>query len=164
MNAWVNKHLPGISIDNLPSSYAQPSSIARIGFSDELASISEGPTFNSSTNQSAMVGSAVGGAGTPLLGPNGLGLENAASAVEGWIRRIAVKGVPGTPKGGPGRRVEEPDLIEMLDGTGSDDGRGFDLNPGASRIVGGGSGREDLDGVIRGRGRAGTRGKAGKSD
>jgi hypothetical protein len=92
----------------------------------------------------------------------GLGIENAAAAIEGWVRRLAIKG-PGTPK--LGGRSESTDLIELLDGAGSDDGRGFELSPGSLRapITGlSGSGREDLEGVIRGRASAGAKG--GKSD
>lgn len=159
MNSWVRKTFPHIAIDSLPSAYAQPTETARLGFSS---------TESSSFNQAAAA-TANTGATTPVLGPNGLGIENAAAAVEGWIRRMAVKGVPGTPLGGA-RARDEADLIELLDGTGSDDGHGgvgFELSPGAGRMVsaGMGGGREDLEGVVRGRGRrAGTRGKSGKSD
>jgi hypothetical protein len=89
-----------------------------------------------------------------------MGLENAAAAIEGWVRRLAIK-APGTPKGGG--RIEAPDLIELLDGAGSDDGRGFELNPGHLRSsTPSGTGREDLDGVIRGKQSAGAKGA--KSD
>jgi hypothetical protein len=160
MNAWMTKHLPGIAIDNLPSAYAQTSETARLGFpsNQEVAA--------GNFNQAAMADNSAG-VNSPMLGQNGLGIENAAAAVEGWIRRIAVKGVPGTPLGGAKAR-DEADLIELLDGTGSDDGHGgvgFELNPGAGRMAVTG-GREDLDGMVRGRGRAGTKSKikGGKSD
>jgi len=153
MNSWMKKHLPGIAIDNLPSAYAQPSETARFGFSSSNQDFSQ---------------AAIASSNAPPLstGPNGLGIENAAAAVEGWIRRIAVKGVPGTPLGGA-KASNEADLIELLDGTGSDDGHGgvgFELNPGARMAAVGGSGRQDLDGMVRGRGRAGTRSGKGKSD
>lgn len=160
MNVWMTKHLPGIAIDNLPSAYAQTSETARLGFS------SDQEVAAGNFNQAAMAGNSAG-MNSPMLGQNGLGIENAAAAVEGWIRRIAVKGVPGTPLGGAKAR-DEADLIELLDGTGSDDGHGgvgFELNPGAGRMAVAG-GREDLDGMVRGRGRAGTKSKikGGKSD
>jgi hypothetical protein len=151
MNSWVKKHLPGIAIDSLPSSSIQGAEQAHFGFTEELRSIAEGPAFNNPSNNGT-------GTSTPILGPSGLGIENAAAAIEGWVRRLAVKG-PGTPKGSA--RATEADLIELLDGTGSDDGRGFELSPGRIRS-GSGTGREDLDGVIRGRTSAGAKG--GKSD
>jgi hypothetical protein len=71
------------------------------------------------------------GTATPNGGQGiGVGLENAAAAIEGWVRRLAIKAVaPGTPKLGMGmgaKAAPEPgagDLIELLNGTGSDDGR-----------------------------------------
>jgi hypothetical protein len=60
-----------------------------------------------------------------------------------------------------GGRADPPDLIELLDGAGSDDGRAFDLNPGVGRSATP-SGREDLDGMIRGKTTAGAKG--GKND
>jgi hypothetical protein len=133
LNKWARKHIPGIAIDSLPSTSILRAETAHFGFSDELASIAEGPGI--STNS---------GTQTPSSNQGGMGLENAAAAIEGWVRRLAIK-APGTPKGGG--RIEAPDLIELLDGAGSDDGRGFELNP---------------DGVIRGRQSAGAKGA--KSD
>ncbi|CZR62510.1 uncharacterized protein PAC_12407 [Phialocephala subalpina] len=150
LNAWAKKHIPGLAIDGLPSSSIIGAETAHFGFGDELASIAEGP------NGAAVTNSATGT--SAVLTPGGLGLENAAAAIEGWVRRLATK-APGTPKG----RIEAPDLIELLDGTGSDDGRGFELSPGRVRSSTPiGTGREDLDGVIRGRATAGAKG--GKSD
>ncbi len=149
LNSWARKHIPGLAIDSLPSSSILGAETAHFGFSDELASIAEGP-FNGSSST---------GATTPG-GGQGRGIENAAAAIEGWMRRLAIKS-PGTHKGGS--RVEAPDLIELLDGTGSDDGRGFELGPGSFRsATPSGTGREDLDGLIRGRTTAGAKG--GKSD
>lgn len=159
LNTWAKKHIPGLAIDGLPSTSILAAESARLGFGgEELGRIVEGPAT-------------VGGSGTitPSLGQgngsSGLGLENAAAAIEGWVRRLAIK--PGTPKLKARNIVsaDGTDLIELLDGTGSDDGRGFELNPGSVRSgtpVGGASGREDLDAVVRGRGGAGL--KAGKSD
>lgn len=156
LNTWARKHIPGITIDSLPSSSILESEIP-FGFKDELASIAEG------SYSPARSGSA-----TPSnLGGSGIGLENAAAAIEGWVRRLAVKG-PGTPGNGGGTATDgSGDLIELLDGAGSDDGRGFELSPGRlrnsslSRI--GSSGREDLEGALRGRGKA-SGVKGGKKD
>jgi hypothetical protein len=149
LNSWARKHMPGLAIDSLPSTSILGAETAHFGFTDELASIAEGPVN----------GRAVSGTSTPK-GGQGLGLENAASVLEGWVRKLATK-VPGTPK--IGGRADHPDLIELLDGAGSDDGRAFDLNPGVGRSSApAGTGREDLDGMIRGRATAGAKG--GKND
>lgn len=147
LNAFANKHIPGLAIDNLPSTSVLGSETAQFGFSsDELANIAEAPPRS--------------GAATPSGQGQGIGLENAAAAVEGFFRRIATK-APGTPRlGGTPSVPDGGDLIELLDGTGSDDGRGFELSPGSVRV--GGSGREDLEGLVRGRTSSGSKG--GKSD
>ena len=148
LNSWARKHVPGLAIDSLPSTSMLGAETAHFGFTDEMASIAEGPFSGGKTS----------GTATPT--GQGMGLENAAAAIEGWVRRLAVK-APGTPKGGG--RIEGPDLIELLDGAGSDDGRGFELNPANARSsTPVGTGRVDLDGLIRGRQSAGTKG--GKSD
>ncbi|KAG4433017.1 hypothetical protein IFR05_011500 [Cadophora sp. M221] len=152
LNSWARKHIPGLTMESLPSRSILGGETAHFGFSDDLASIAEGggASYNHPDSGSA----------TPSAG-QGLGLENAAAAIEGWVRRMATI-TPGTPKGG-GRIEAQPDLIELLDGTGSDDGRGFELSPGRIRSdTPVGTGREDLDGLIRGRATAGTKG--GKSD
>lgn len=144
LNSWAKKHIPGLAIDDLPSTSLMGAESAQFGFSDELAAIAEGPIHGTAS-----------GATTP----GNMGLENAAAAVEGFFRKLVVKG-PGTPRLGPRR---ESDLIELLDGAGSDDGRGFEISPGRVRSSTPlGSGREDLEGVIRGRSSAGTKG--GKGD
>lgn len=153
LNSWAKKHIPGLAIDSLPSTAILGGESAHFGFNEELGSIAEGSFARGN------------GTITPTAGSNsGLGLENAAAAIEGWVRRLAVKG-PGTPKLGGSRGVEAADLIELLDGAGSDDGRGFELNPGSLRTSTpsvGGNGRDDLDGLARGRATAGAKG--GKSD
>ncbi|CZT03823.1 uncharacterized protein RCO7_07554 [Rhynchosporium graminicola] len=157
LNSWARKHIPGLTMESLPSRSISGGDAAHFGFSDDLASISEGANSGSSSyNNPNGSGSATLSAG------QGLGLENAAAAIEGWVRRMATV-TPGTPKGG-GRIDSQPDLIELLDGTGSDDGRGFELSPGRLRSATpvGGTGRKDLDCVIRGRTTAGAKG--GKSD
>lgn len=139
--------MPGLAIDSLPSTSILGAETAHFGFNDELSSIAEGP----------MNGRAVSGTSTPR-GGQGLGIENAASVLEGWVRKLATK-VPGTPT--MGGRADHPDLIELLDGAGSDDVRAFDLNLSVRRSATP-SGREDLDGMIRGKATAGAKG--GKND
>jgi hypothetical protein len=152
-NSWAKKHIPGLAIDSLPSTAIIGGESAHFGFGEELGSITEGGFAGGN------------GTVTPIPGSNGgLGLENAAAAIEGWVRRLAIKG-PGTPKVSGSRGVEPTDLIELLDGAGSDDGRGFELNPGSLRASTpnfGGNGRDNLDGLARGRATAGAKG--GKSD
>ncbi|CAG8970692.1 hypothetical protein HYALB_00003447 [Hymenoscyphus albidus] len=144
LNTWANKHIPGLAIDDLPSTSLMGAETAQFGFSDELAAIAEGP---------------IHGTASETTTPGNMGLENAAAAVEGFFRKLVVKG-PGTPRLGPRR---ESDLIELLDGASSDDGRGFEISPGRVRSSTPlGSGREDLEGVLRGRSSAGTKG--GKGD
>jgi hypothetical protein len=151
LNSWAKKHIPGLAIDSLPSLALVGGSSAHFGFTEDASAMDEG-------HMCALRS----GAGTPSGAGQGLGLENAASAIEGWVRRLATIR-PGTPR--VGGAAESSDLIELVDGAGSDDGRGFDLMPGAARIPapgGGSSGREDLDGLARGRATAGAKG--GKGD
>jgi len=156
LNTWARKHIPGITLDSVqPSSLIGPEGLYR----DELASIAEGngpfaPARSGSITPSAIISSTSG---------HGMGLENAASAIEGWVRRLATK-APGTPKLGGTPRNDPGDLIELLDGTGSDDGRGFELTPASLRSGpsgANGTGREDMDVLIRGRT---TSVKGGKGD
>ncbi|RDW92066.1 hypothetical protein BP5796_01460 [Coleophoma crateriformis] len=153
LNAFAKKHMPGLAMDGLPSSSVLGSETAQFGFSgEELSNIAEAPFGSASRSGTAT--------------PSGLGLENAAAAVEGFFRRIATK-VPTTPMlgGAVGSLDSGGDLIELLDGAGSDDGRGFELSPGSSRAASvlGGTGREDLESLIRGRNVSGSA-KAKKSD
>jgi hypothetical protein len=160
LNTWAHKHLPGLAIDDLPSTSITGTEAPGYGFGDELGRIEESPFGSRSGSMSAS-------------GSDGLGLENAAAAIEGWVRRLAVKG-PGTPRGNQGSgntagslATADGDLIELLDGQGSDDGRGFEVDmPRPFQLLGGSSGREDLEAAVRGRGRAvsGARSKAGKSE
>lgn len=139
LNSWATKHLPGLAIDFLPSSSAAGAPVdTGFGFGDN--GVPEG-------------GFASSGTSTPFESASGgLGLENAASAIEGWVRRLAAKG-PSTPRPGPSGRDEDGDLIELLDG--SDDGKGgFEVAQDiTSKPAGGvnGSVRADLDGAMRGR-------------
>lgn len=147
LNEWATKHAPILGIGHLPSSSAVGAEIAAFGFNDELASISEG--------QSPFLAPPGSGAVTPRDQGGGMGLENAAAAIEGWVRRLATK-APGTPRLGiPGKAAPplgEGDLIELLDGAGSDDGRAFEsTNASSARPLLGGSSREDLGPSIRSR-------------
>ena len=161
LNSWAKKHIPGLAIDSLPSVSLVGGESAHISITDEIGSIDEGSAMRQLRS----------GTATPSGAGQGLGLENAAAAIEGWVRRLATIR-PGTPRmggGGGAAGTDGADLIELLDGAGSDDGRGFELTPGTLRapppglgLGGGGSGREDLDGLARGRATAGAKG--GKGD
>ncbi|KAL5348063.1 hypothetical protein ACLOAV_006543 [Pseudogymnoascus australis] len=100
LNRWVNRHVPGLTIDDVAT---KPGT----GFSDR-----DGP-------------SAAGDA----TGSGGRGIEVAAAAIEGWVRRL---GRPVTPLGRQVSREEVGDLIELRDGAGSDDGNvgGFGVGTG----------------------------------
>ena len=154
LNSWAKKHIPGLAIDSLPSTSILGAEQARFGFNgEELPSIAEGG-FGDHRNT------------VPGTGNQGMGLENAAAVIEGWVRRLAVR-APGTPGGG-GRDEPQADLIELVDGAGSDDGRGFELIPPSQRAKSaapaGGTGREDSDSVVWGRASAGAYAKGGKGD
>jgi hypothetical protein len=148
LNKWAWKHVPGIDIDCIPF-FILRAKTTHLSFGDELASIAKEP--GSGTARETQ---------TPSSSQGGMGLRNAAAGFKGWVRRLAIK-APRTPEGGG--RIEAPNLIELLDGAGSGDGKGFELNPGHLRSsTPSGTGREDLDGVIRGRQSAGAKGA--KSD
>lgn len=154
LNSWAAKHLPGLAIDYLPSKSILGGETVKWGverIEEEGRNMSASGTATPATGREQVQG--------------GLGLENAAAAIESWVRRIALRG-PGTPKLGPNRGtpggLDPPvgDLIELLDGTGSDDGRGFEPSVEAVAAAAGGSGRDDLIGSLRGRGT----GKSAKSE
>jgi hypothetical protein len=71
----------------------------------EFARVAEGPG-----NETAS------GTQTPSSSQTEIGLENVAAAIEGWVKRLAIKS-PGTPKGG--ERIEVQDLIGLFDGQGA---------------------------------------------
>ncbi|KFY78650.1 hypothetical protein V499_02236 [Pseudogymnoascus sp. VKM F-103] len=100
LNRWVNRHVPGLTIDDVASKHGA-------GFSDR-----EG----------------MSGVGD-VSGSGGRGIEVAAAAIEGWVRRL---GRPVTPLGRQVTREEVGDLIELRDGPGSDDGNmgGFGIGTG----------------------------------
>lgn len=66
LNTWAKKHIPGLVIDDLPSSSALGSETATLGFNDDINHITEG-RFRPS-----------GGTVTPSGAGQGLGIENAA--------------------------------------------------------------------------------------
>ncbi|KAI9736083.1 MAG: hypothetical protein M1818_006259 [Claussenomyces sp. TS43310] len=149
LNSWAAKYLPGLSTESLPSTFVSGGTTASLGFSDKSSGMEE-QAFESGLT----------GAATPA--GQGLGLEHAAAAIEGWVRKLAVKG-PGTPRIGTSGTGTSAmgDLIELLDGSGSDDGRGFEP-PSATNVTSNPSGnaRQDLFANIRSRaGQAGGKGK-----
>ncbi|RFU35658.1 hypothetical protein B7463_g666, partial [Scytalidium lignicola] len=152
LNSWAKKHIPGLAIDSLPSSSILGYETANLGFSDQVGSIAEG-------RAQPLTGTTV----APDTYGQGLGLENAAAAIEGWVRRLA-KG-PGTPIFGTSSNSGTGDLIELIDSASSDDGRGFEPSPGRIRpapSTGIGSGRWDAEDRLRGRSTGSVRG--GKTD
>jgi LysM repeat protein len=163
LNLWASKHVPILGIGYLPSSSATGGEMVSYGFASELASIAEMPHSHPTAAGSSAATPSGGGHGI------GMGLEHAAAAIEGWVRRLAIKAAPGTPKLGIGNKAApelgEGDLIELLDGAGSDDGRGFEpMGMDSSRpVLGGGSGRDNHMATLRGRLPGPVSGK-GKSD
>ncbi|KAH8804800.1 hypothetical protein F5884DRAFT_797241 [Xylogone sp. PMI_703] len=152
LNSWAKKHIPALAVDSLPSSAALGYETASLGFNDEVGNIVEG--------RAHPLASTPGPTSTP---GQGIGLENAAAAIEGWVRRLA-KG-PATPIFGTPNNAGTSDLIELMDGASSDDGRGFESNSRNTRSVPSaaiGSGRWDMDDRIRDRS-IGS-GKRGKGD
>lgn len=153
LNSWAHKNLPGVSIDYLPS-----------------CSIAGGETVNWSIDrideESRTLAAGLGSIGEETRPcsrerAQGKALENLASGIEGWVRRLAVR-PSSIPKTGASH-VGEGDLIELLDG--SDDGHGFEPTAEAlanfqDSSITGGSGRDDLLGTLRGRGAS----KGGKSE
>ncbi|KAI1775204.1 carbohydrate-binding module family 50 protein [Hypoxylon cercidicola] len=110
-NTWVNKRLPGLGIDSMPSMSVMGSETAHFGFkntTEEAAGIVESP-FEEGRD-----------AASPSK--NGMGLEHAAASIETWLRGAWARR-PSTPRLGSHRRPpEDLDLIELAD-TNSDDGR-----------------------------------------
>lgn len=102
LNRWVNRHVPGLTIDDVAT---KPGA----GFSDRESVSGEGDT----------------------VGSGGRGIEVAAAAIEGWVRRL---GRPVTPLGRQVSREEVGDLIELRDGPGSDDGNFGGFGVGTSGV------------------------------
>ncbi|KAI2469930.1 carbohydrate-binding module family 50 protein [Annulohypoxylon bovei var. microspora] len=108
-NTWVNKRLPGFNIDSMPSMSVMGSETAHFGFNNqaEEAGIVESP-FEEGRNATSHP-------------RNGIGLEQAASSIESWLRGAWARR-PSTPRLGSNRRPpEDLDLIELTD-TNSDEG------------------------------------------
>ena len=121
LNAWANKHFPGLNIDQLPSMSIMDSEIAHFGFKAGNSSIA-GSSFAEGRQDAA------------ALNKQGTGLDRAAAAVETWLRGALAKR-PTTPLMRPrskGAATMDTDLIELTD-TGSDDGR-FHHEPVGSLI------------------------------
>lgn len=147
-NTWAKKHLPGLTIESLPSMSIMGSETARFGFDVREAaagivesSFEDGRDATSASQQ-------------------GSGLDKAAVAIEAWLRGAFAKR-PATPLGGSarGRQPEDGDLIELAD-TNSDDGRAAALvGPGNDLMDSGllnltkygSSSRSDGEGAVRGR-------------
>lgn len=114
LNSLTAKYLPGLSTETLPSTFVSGGATASLGFEDETSGLEEQTYLNRAATPSGQ----------------GSGFEHAAAAIENWVRKLAVKG-PGTPKRGtgPSSSPAEGDLIELLIGPGSDDGRGLEPTP-----------------------------------
>ncbi|KAI1007751.1 hypothetical protein K3495_g481 [Podosphaera aphanis] len=137
LNTWTSKRFPSIAIDSLPST-------STVGSENVQLYLNERELDNLATESVTSTHS----------GPssNGLSFPNVnLNSVEGWVRKIATKvQTPGTPR---------EDAIEMLDGPGNGDGRGFDLVSGASYVERSiGRRRNDYETSVR------ERGKCAKSE
>ncbi|KAM0385886.1 hypothetical protein ACHAPY_000433 [Fusarium culmorum] len=142
LTTWTKKHLPGLTLEGIPSMSIMGSETAHFGFkSGESSSIVENPTGEGQDASSTQQGN---------------GLDKAAAAVETWLRGALARKpssqidrIRGLPEGRP---EQNGDLIELTD-TGSDDG-------GPSTGVPSGlmeslqitsSGRSEPEGGVRGR-------------
>ncbi|XXG99146.1 H(+)-transporting V0 sector ATPase subunit e [Hypoxylon texense] len=143
-NTWVNKRLPGLNIDSMPSMSVMGSETAHFGFNnatEESAGIVESPFEE--------------GREATSLSRNGMGLEHAAASIETWLRGAWARR-PSTPRLVSHRKPpEDLDLIELAD-TNSDDGRMGTLGrvPEAGLLnqgFHGSTGRSEGEGTVRGR-------------
>ncbi|KAG5755998.1 hypothetical protein H9Q69_000123 [Fusarium xylarioides] len=113
LTTWTKKHLPGLTLEGIPSMSIMGSETAHFGFkSGESSSIVENPS-----GEGQEIGST----------QQGNGLDKAAAAVETWLRGALSRKpssqldrIRGMPEGS--RPERNGDLIELTD-TGSDDGR-----------------------------------------
>ncbi|KAF4446480.1 hypothetical protein F53441_9884 [Fusarium austroafricanum] len=113
LTTWTKKHLPGLTLEGIPSMSIMGSETAHFGFkSGESSSIVENPS-----GERQDVGST----------QQGNGLDKAAAAVETWLRGALSRKpssqldrIRGMPEGS--RPERNGDLIELTD-TGSDDGQ-----------------------------------------
>ena len=113
LNTWTKKHLPGLTIEGLPSMSIMGSEQARWGFAKDAPNIAESPYEE--------------GRDVESLHRQGTGLDKAAATVETWLRGALAR-KPSTPLL-RGKRVGtralgdgDGDLIELAD-TNSDDGK-----------------------------------------
>ncbi|EFW98601.1 peptidoglycan-binding protein [Grosmannia clavigera kw1407] len=149
-NKWTTKHLPGLTIETLPSMSVMGSETARFGFRDgeEMPGLVE-----STTDESRDLS---------LDSGQDSGLDKAAASIEMWLRGAFAKGQgtsSGTGSPAPSslasrisRQAEDTtgDLIELEDGPGEDGVHGF----GSDRTptgAGSSSWRLDRQGSMRGR-------------
>ncbi len=132
LNQFFRKHLPDFSMADLPSlsSVGPPVEEERIsfGFKSEMQRLKD-----SALNGVNISGDDMPNGGTGS-GEGGADLTTTASAIEGWVRKLGRQQSltnlrPGTSRGRPEERMG--DLIELLDGAGSDDGKGFDVSSAA---------------------------------
>lgn len=102
----------------------------RFGFGEELVALRRRQEMEGGNDG----GNAAHGQGQ---GQGGLDVGAAAAKIEGWVRGIGIGGLKMAVGGTPGLRgvgaagsatggTGRGDLIELLDGAGSDDGRGFE--------------------------------------
>ena len=127
LNAWTNKHLPGLNIDSLPSMSVMGSESARFGFARPPDADGTGAAASSV----AIVESPFeDGRDAAASSRQGTGLDKAAAAIETWLRGALERARQGplTPVLGPRGRVGggvpelAGDLIELAD-AGSEGGR-----------------------------------------
>ena len=142
LNTWTKKHLPGLTLEGIPSMSIMGSETAHFGFkSGESSTIVENSTGEGQDSTSTQQGN---------------GLDKAAAAVETWLRGALsrkpssqLERIRGMPEGRPERNG---DLIELTD-TGSDDGGPSAGAPSSllESLQITSSGRSDYEGGIRGR-------------
>lgn len=144
-NTWVNKRLPGLGIDSMPSMSVMGSETAHFG-------------FDNATEETAGIVESHFEEGREATSPsrNGIGLEQAAASVESWLRGAWAKRT-GTPRLSSYKSPpEDLDLIELADAN-SDDGRqgAFARAQDAAGLLNQGfqasTGRSEGEGTVRGR-------------
>ena len=127
LNKLVEKHFPKLAVGD-----KQSMSSVNNGLVDE-PSIGWGFKSEMERLKDVALNSVGSGSGsvTPTGNGGGIDVGAAAQAIEGWMRRLGARPSLQNLKGGSssGRGRDEDrmgDLIELLDGAGSDDGLGFE--------------------------------------
>lgn len=126
LNKLVEKHFPKLAV-----SEAKSMSSVHNGLVDE-PSIGWGFKSEMERLKDASLGLVGSGSGsaTPTGAEGGIDVGAAAQAIEGWVRRLGARPSLQNLKAGGGSRgrgeVRMGDLIELLDGAGSDDGMNFE--------------------------------------